>query len=260
MAAAMPLMLAAIARQLGHLLVGVMFLTRLPVPVALDHCEGRLARAAPWFPVVGVIVGAIAGGTLLAAATVLPLPLAAGFAIAAGVLVTGALHEDGLADCCDGLGGGRDREHALQIMRDSRIGTFAGIGLFFSLALRWAALAALTPAAGALALVVAHGVSRGMLPPVLATTGYAREHGAATAVSGGVSAGGTAVALLLSLAVALLAGPVCGPLAFAAAGLVAAAMVAVLVRRLGGYTGDGLGAVQQLAEIAVLASLAGCWR
>ncbi len=106
-----------------------MFLTRLPVPVALDHCDGRLARAAPWFPVVGLLVGGIAGGALLLAAAVLPMPLAAGFAIAAGVLVTGALHEDGLADCCDGLGGGRNREHALEIMRDSRIGTFAGIGL-----------------------------------------------------------------------------------------------------------------------------------
>ncbi len=253
-------MMGTVARQLGHLLVGVIFLTRLPVPVALDHCDGRLARAAPWFPVVGVIVGAIAGGTLLVAAALLPLPLAAGFAIAAGVLVTGALHEDGLADCCDGLGGGRSREHALQIMRDSRIGTFAGIGLFLSLGLRWAALAALAPAAGALALVVAHGVSRGMLAPVLAATGYAREHGAASAVAGGVGAGGTAVALLLSLAIAMLAGPVCGLLAFAAAGCAAALMLAILVRRLGGYTGDGLGAVQQLAEIAVLTSLVGCWR
>lgn len=251
---------ASVARHLGNLLVGVTFLTRLPVPVALDHCDGRLARAAPWFPVIGVVVGGVAGGTLLVAAALLPMPLAAGFAIAAGVLVTGALHEDGLADCCDGLGGGRSREQALEIMRDSRIGAFAGIGLFLSLALRWAALSALAPAAGALALVVAHGISRGMLPAAPALTGYARAQGMASALANGVSRREAAVAVLLSFAIALLAGPACGIVAFAAAALAAAAMLAILVRRIGGYTGDGLGAMQQLAEIAVLTSLAGCWR
>lgn len=252
-------MMAGIARQLGHFLVGVMFLTRLPVPVAVDHGSGRLARAAPWFPLVGIIVGSVAGGTLLLAGAVLPMPLAAGLAIAAGVLFTGALHEDGLADCCDGLGGGRSREHALEIMRDSRIGTFAGIGLFVSLALRWAAIAALAPAAGAIALIVAHAVSRGMLAPVLAATPYARSQGLASAVAAGVSKREAAIAMLLSLGIAMLAGPICGLVAIAAAAIAAGAMLAILIRRLGGYTGDGLGAVQQVSEIAVLTTLAGCW-
>jgi adenosylcobinamide-GDP ribazoletransferase len=248
------------ARQLGHLMVGLAFFTRLPVPVPPDPNGTRLARAAPWFPVVGLLVGGVAGATLIVAGALLPMPLAAGFAIGAGVLVTGALHEDGLADCCDGLGGGHDRKQALAIMRDSRIGTFAGIGLILSLGLRWAALAALAPTAGALALVVAHGLSRGMLAPVLAMAPYARSQGLASAVAGGVGGREAGIALLVSLGIAMLAGPACGLAVFAAAGLAAALMLAILMRRLGGYTGDGLGAVQQLAEIAALSILAGCWR
>ena len=249
-----------LAREAGHFLTGVMFLTRLPVPVALDHGDRRLAGAAPWFPLIGLVVGCVAGVVLLLAAAVLPMPLAAGLAVAAGVLVTGALHEDGLADCCDGLGGGRDARQALAIMRDSRIGSFGAIALVLSLALRWAALALLSPAEGAVALIVGHGVSRGMLPLVLASTRYARSEGLASAVADGVGAGAAAGAVLVSLGIAMLAGPVCGLAALATAALAAAAMRTILVRRLGGYTGDGLGAVQQMAEIAVLITLVACWR
>jgi adenosylcobinamide-GDP ribazoletransferase len=248
-----------VGREIGNFLVGLAFLTRLPVPLALDHGGGRLARAAPWFPVVGILVGCVAGATLLVAGALLPMPLAAGFAIAAGLLFTGALHEDGFADCCDGLGGGRSREHALDIMRDSRIGNYGATGLFLSLALRWQALAALTPAAGVVALIVAHAVSRAMLPPVLVSTRYARNQGLASAVADGVRTREAALAILIAFGAAMLAGPVCGLVAVAAAMLAAGAMLTILVRRLGGYTGDGLGAVQQLAEIAVLAALAGCW-
>ena len=247
-----------VRRQLGHFLAGVAFLTRLPVPLALDR--GRLAAAAPLFPLVGALVGGIAAAVLLAAAAVMPMPLAAGVALAAGVLVTGALHEDGLADCCDGLGAGHTRDRALEIMRDSRIGGFGAIGLFFSLALRWVALSLLAPTEAALALIVGHALSRGMLPPVLASTRYARAEGLATALAGTVGGPAAALALLLSLGIALLAGPLPGLAAFAAAAAAALAMRAILVRRLGGYTGDGLGAVQQVAEIAVLLTLVACWR
>jgi adenosylcobinamide-GDP ribazoletransferase len=249
-----------VARQLGHFLVGLAFLTRLPVPVAIEADGDRLARAAPWFPLVGALVGCAAAAALLIAAALLPMPLAAGLAIAAGVLVTGGLHEDGLADTCDGLGGGHGREHALEIMRDSRIGGFGAVALVLSLGLRWSALGALAPAHGAVALIVAHALSRGMLPPVLASTRYARAEGLASAVAGGVRPAEAAVALLLSVAVAALAGPVCGLAALAGAALAAAAMRRILVHRLGGYTGDGLGAIQQVAEIAALIALAGCWR
>jgi adenosylcobinamide-GDP ribazoletransferase len=207
-----------------------------------------------------VLVGAAAAATLLIASAVLPVPLAAGLAVGAGVLVTGGLHEDGLADTADGLGGGATPERALEIMRDSRIGSYAGLALVFSVMLRWAALAGLAPADGALALVVAHGVSRAAIPPVLLAAPYARASGLASGLAGAVTRPEAAVAVLLGLATAMLAGPACGLAAFAAAAGAAGAMLAILLRRLGGYTGDGLGAVQQVAEIAVLLALAGCWR
>jgi adenosylcobinamide-GDP ribazoletransferase len=145
-------------------------------------------------------------------------------------------------------------------MRDSRIGTYAGLALVFSVGLRWAALAGLSPADGALALVVAHGLSRAAIPPVLLAAPYARAAGLATGLAGSVTGRDVAVAMLLALAIAALAGPACGLVALAAAAGALGVTLAILLRRLGGYTGDGLGAVQQVAEIAVLAALAGCWR
>jgi adenosylcobinamide-GDP ribazoletransferase len=186
--------------------------------------------------------------------------VAAGLALGAGVLVTGGLHEDGLADTADGLGGSATAERALEIMRDSRIGTYAGLALIFSVGLRWAALAGLSPADGAVALVVAHGLSRAAIPPVLLAAPYARSAGLAAGLAGAVKGRDVAVATLLALAIAALSGPACGLVALAAATAAAGITLAVLLRRLGGYTGDGLGAVQQAAEVAVLATLAGCWR
>ncbi|MEM9139739.1 MAG: adenosylcobinamide-GDP ribazoletransferase, partial [Pseudomonadota bacterium] len=113
-----------IGREIGHFFVGIMFLTRLPVPQGLRHVEGRLARSARYFPLVGVLVGLLTAIVFLVTSEILPTEIAAGLTIAAGIVLTGGLHEDGLADCCDGLGGGATREHALEIMRDSRVGTF----------------------------------------------------------------------------------------------------------------------------------------
>ncbi len=238
-------------REAGHLQAAIAFLTRLPVPVA----DVPLARAARWFPVAGALVGGIAGAVLLAVSAVLPVPLAAGVAVAAGVLVTGALHEDGLADTADGLGGGRTRERALEIMRDSRIGSYGALALVFSVMLRWTALAGLAPGEGAVALVVAHAVSRGLMPAVPLLTRCARPHGLGNMLDG-VRAADAGLALLLALAVSLLAGGD-GLVAFAVALLASGAMLAWVARRLGGYTGDGIGAVQQVGEIAVLLTLAG---
>jgi adenosylcobinamide-GDP ribazoletransferase len=186
---------------------------------------------------------------------VLPVPLAAGLAVGVGVLVTGALHEDGLADTADGLGGGRTPERALEIMRDSRIGSYGALALMFSVGFRWAAVAGMAPAQGALALIVAHCVSRAALAPAPLMAEYAREQGLGRALDG-VRASDAAIALLVGFAISLVAG-VGGLVAMAAALAAGGAVLALLVRRLGGYTGDGLGAIQQAAEIAALLALAG---
>ena len=241
--------------EIGHFLVAVTFLTRLPMPGGLDHFEGRLARAARYFPLVGVLIGAIAGVTYFVAHQFVTPLLAAALALTASLLVTGALHEDGLADTCDGLGGAPDSDRALEIMRDSHIGTYGAAALVMSLGLRSVALSSFGATDGLIALVVAHALSRAMLPAVLTSTNYVRSQGLALSVAGGVRGAEAMIALLLALVVAMTAGLAAGLIAVAA-GIVGAGITLVWVlRRLGGYTGDTLGAIQQVSEISVLIAL-----
>ena len=235
-----------IGQEIGHFFVGLMFLTRLPAPGGLHHSEGRLARAARYFPLVGVLIGLISGVIFIVADAALSSAIAAGLALTAGLFVTGALHEDGMADTCDGIGGGTDPDKSLEIMRDSRLGTYGGAGLFMSLGLRWLALAQFAGVDGMIALVVAHAVSRAMLPPVLMSGRYARTRGLASSVAGGVRGGEALVAAILALIVAMIAGPVAGLLAIAVAVVAAGVTLVLIMRKLGGYTGDTLGAIQQV--------------
>lgn len=248
-----------IGREIGHFLVGMMFLTRLPVPSTLIYSEGRLARAARYFPLVGVLVGLITGGMFFLTVQWLDPLLAGLLAILIGLLVTGAMHEDGLADCCDGLGGGHTRERALEIMRDSQIGTYGACGLIGTIGLRVIALGSFAAYEGFIALIIAHSLSRGLLPLVLISGKYARSRGLASSVAGGVQSYEAAMAVGFSVLLALVAGPVAGLAAGAAAVLCGGVMLAILLRRLGGYTGDGLGAIQQVAEISILITLSGIW-
>ena len=244
-----------IGREIGHFLVGLMFMTRLPTPSGLIYSEGRLARASRYFPLVGVLVGLITGGVFFLASQYFAPTLSAFIAIIAGLFVTGALHEDGLADCCDGLGGGHTRERALEIMRDSRLGTYGTCALVGSIGLRTLALSEMGAYEGFIALIIAHGLSRGLIPLVLVSGKYARTRGLASSVADGVSAWESVLSVGLSALLLTLVGPVAGIATFAAAVLAGAFMLGILVRRLGGYTGDGLGAIQQVAEIASLIML-----
>ena len=246
-----------IGREISHFFIGVMFLTRLPVPRGLRQVDGGLARSACYFPLIGVLVGLISGGVFYMASHVLHGYLAAGLAILAGILTTGALHEDGLADCADGIWGGATRERALEIMRDSRVGTYGACALIASLCLRALALFEVTAMDGLIMLIVAHAVSRAMIPPVLVSGRYARTRGLASSVADGVSTSGAALALVMAFGIAMIAGPVAAVASFAAAVVAGAVMLWVLVGKIGGYTGDGLGAIQQCAEMAVLITLAG---
>jgi adenosylcobinamide-GDP ribazoletransferase len=245
------------APMLGDVLrdgkVALAFLTRLPVRPDGPWRGADLAASVTMFPLVGLLVGGL--GTLAyAAATALGLPplLAALLAIAALVASTGALHEDGLADLADGLGGAT-RARTLEIMRDPRVGSFGVIALVLALLARAGTLAALAqPAEVAAALVAASALSRALLPAAMLALPQARSNGLAAQAGRphpARVAAGVAIALLTAL---LLLPPAVAVLA-SAAGALAGAMVAWLaLRRLGGITGDVLGAVQQLAEIAFL--------
>jgi adenosylcobinamide-GDP ribazoletransferase len=223
------------------------FLTRLPLAGLSSAHTGLLARSMRAFPLVGIVVGAAGWAAYAVAADIgLPSTIAALLALAATVLVTGALHEDGFADTADGFGGGEDRAGKLAIMRDSRIGAYGVIALVFSLALRSAALAVLTtPRAGA-ALIAAHAVSRAGLPIVMRWLAPARDDGL------GASAGqpdDAAIGWCAGIAVPGLA-------ALVVAAAAVAGLARLAQRQIGGYTGDVLGAAQQIGEIAVLLTAA----
>ena len=233
--------------------VALAFLTRLPVREGQAWRDADLAASVPLFPVVGALIG-LAGGLAYALAAWLGLPPwpAAALALATTVGATGALHEDGLADVADGLGGGHTRADKLRIMRDSRIGTYGALALILALLARAGALVALAePALVATALVTAGAGSRAALVAAMVCLPQARAEGMAARAGRPHPLRAAAAGLIAVLiAVALLGGPA---LLALVAGALGALAVALLARRqIGGYTGDVLGAIQQLAEIGVL--------
>ncbi|MDJ0612253.1 MAG: adenosylcobinamide-GDP ribazoletransferase [Rhizobiaceae bacterium] len=247
---------------LSNLLLALTFFTRLPLPIKLgekiDH-DASLTEATAFFPIIGLVIGVLTGLVWYVAALALPNIVAAGLAIAAGVLITGALHEDGLADCADGLGGSADREKSLEIMRDSRIGTYGGIALIITVGLRWGSLAALTPIGGASALIIAHTVSRSAMILAMKWSQYARPEGLGKLASGEISNTDVYISFLISLVLVGVFGGVSGLIAALLALGLSWLFLLYLEKRLGGYTGDGLGAMQQIAEITILITLAGAW-
>lgn len=233
-----------------------LFLTRIPVPWRVPDVEARLGRSTPWFPAVGAAVGA-AGALAWWLGDALADPLVGAVAaVAVTALVTGALHEDGLADTFDGLGGAAARERALARMRDSHLGSYGAVALVLVLLGRVAALVSLGPRAPA-ALVGAHALSRLAGPVLLQWLPYARaDGGTGTAFAGGAGRAPLALAALATLALTLLLwGPAAAAWAWLAAGVVVLTLGAWFRRRLGGVTGDTLGAACQLGELAVYLAL-----
>lgn len=234
-------------------------LTRLPLGwIGEPEQPPDLKRLVWAYPVVGAVVGAIGGlAYWIAAAIGCPPVLAALWSLAVLVLVTGAFHEDGLADMADGFGGGATRERKLEIMRDSRTGSYGVIAVVLALGLRAAAIALIAePGAVAAALVVTGAASRGAIVGLLLLLPPARADGLAAAGGGPYPPAAAAGLVLAGLATIVLApaGAILVALVAAAAGCLA---VAALARRqIGGYSGDVLGATAQVAECLVLTALA----
>ncbi len=206
------------------------------------------------FPLVGLAVGLVAAGFAIAA-TVLGLPeaIAAGLVLAVQIVLTGAMHEDGLADTADGFWGGLNRDRRLEIMKDSAIGSYGVLALILSLGLRWTSLAALLPL-GPGPVVAAAILSRAVMPFLMLTLPHARRKGLSHRV-GAPTSGRVATGVLLAIALGwLTTGPAIIGAALAAGA--AAAIVALLAqKKIGGQTGDVLGAAQQLGELAALLAL-----
>lgn len=259
-------------RWLSDLRLALMLLTRLPTGKSAEPDDATVARAAWIFPVVGLLVGAAGGGTyMLASYLGLGMASAVLLAMGAQVLLTGALHEDGLADTADGFGGGRSRERKLEIMRDSRIGTYGVVALILILSLRFTALQdiasnllsisdELDEAAGQnsaviIALIAAGALSRAAMAVVWYLLPPARSDGLA-AGSGAVSFGSATAAAIIAALIAFAALPgFAFMVACAAATLLAIAVAALAQWQIRGHTGDVLGAAQQIAEVGVLLAI-----
>jgi adenosylcobinamide-GDP ribazoletransferase len=238
----------------ADLRIAASFVTILPVASSQPAADGAVARASWALPIAGLLVG-LAGALAYKAASRLglaPNP-AALLALATTALVTGALHEDGLADTADGLGGGATRERKLEIMRDSRIGTYGACALILSFVLRWSALASIAdPWAVALALCAAHAAARAGVPAFMSLVAPARPDGL-SAAAGAPPGRSIAIAFALgTLVLALALGParaLIGLILLALAGLMLARLA---IRLIGGQTGDILGAFEQAGEILIL--------
>ena len=236
-------------------------LTRIPIGFPerlLPLPEGAVAASSWAFPLVGAGVGAIAAMAFFAAQLLgLRDTPAALLAVLAGIIVTGGLHEDGIADTADGFGGGSDRAAKLAIMRDSRQGSYGILALLFSIGLRTTALATIgDPLLAGLALLASHTASRGVLPATMRFLPSARPDGLG-ASAGKPSIPVTVAAAVIGIGFALATlGPVRGGVACAIAALAVAATAMLAHRQIGGYTGDVLGAFQQIGEIVMLLAAA----
>lgn len=236
-------------------LTALSLLSRLPVPAGE---ETRQAAAAWAYPIVGLVVGALAAlAGFVAQGIGLPTPFCALLALATLIALTGAMHEDGLADTADGLWGGWNRGARLEIMRDSRIGTYGVIALCLAIAARWSALWLLYEAgsgSAAIALITSAALSRAAMPVLMATLPHARGDGLSHQVgrvSGTTAAIGVGLASVVALL--LLGTGVVWPFIWAALAVLGLALLAK--RKIGGQTGDILGSAQQIAEIAILFAL-----
>jgi adenosylcobinamide-GDP ribazoletransferase len=233
--------------------VTLAFATRLPLAHVAEAAAADIARASWAMPLAGALVGAAAALTYAIAIRLgLPSSIAAALAIAAGIALTGAMHEDGLGDTADALGGG-DRARKLEIMHDSRLGTFGACALMLSILLRWAALASIAhPGAVALALVAAHTAARATLPAVMALVPPARSDGLAASFGAPPREVAAVAALVGALALMLCLGFGPGLLAAVLLVLAAVAVARLSIDAIGGQTGDVLGALEQVGEVLVL--------
>lgn len=243
--------MSLLRQELRALSGALMFFTRLPMPAAVKLDDADLHRAITYFPVTGWIVGGVGALVCWLALLVWPAVIASGLSLVVTVLLTGALHEDGWADVCDGFGGGHTRERILAIMKDSHIGAFGVIGLIGLLGLKWQAVATLPTGIAPLVLLAAHSASRGAAATLMATLDYARPAGEPSKARPlVVKLRGGRLGVMVALAL-LPMGLLPGWAWSAVAGIVIVRgiMARWYVQRLGGYTGDCLGAAQQLAEL-----------
>lgn len=233
-------------------------LTRLPL-ADLDYEEGDLLESVPWYPLVGAGIGlCLAGIGVLGVRLVAPA-VGVVFVLACEAVFTGALHDDGAADVVDGLGGGRDLASRLRIMKDSAVGAYGALALILITSMRAACLWELPLAKWVPALVLAHAVARTVMLPVMRVLPYARPEGVAGDLMAGLSWQRVGLAAGICAVIALAAGGWWGLLLLPLSVGLVVGFTALYRAKLGGVTGDGLGAVCVAGELLTLLLLTAAW-
>jgi len=234
-----------------------MFFTRIPCPKWVDHSAEYLNKSSKYFPVVGIIVGSISALIYWLFQFIFPTDLALIFSMIASILATGAFHEDGFADVCDGFGGGWTKEKILLIMKDSRLGTFGVVGLALILLLKWSSLKYFPVNTIMIALISGHAISRLNAVSLIYTDQYARDDD--TSKSKPLATKMDISELIFAIIFGL------APLVLFRNANVMLALLPLLFLRwycslyfkkwIGVYTGDCLGALQQVSEVIFYLSL-----
>lgn len=242
-------------REAEYFFGAVRFFTRLPVPAWVGHSSAALDRSARYFPAVGLIVGALAALFFGLASLLLPKTLAVLISMATTIYFTGAFHEDGWSDMVDGFGGGWEKAQILTIMKDSRIGSFGAVALVILLLGKFCALIELDALLIPAALLAGHSVSRFCAATLLGTLDYVRDEGKAKPLATRIGWGELLFAGTTALVALLLLPPLPALLGVLFAAIATLWLARLFKRRIGGYTGDCLGATQQLAELAFYCGL-----
>lgn len=245
----------ASVHQLRLFFIALQFFTRLPIPNWVGFDPAWLQQSSRYFSAVGIVVGIATAAITTLAVYFWPPAVAILLSIIGGIYLTGAFHEDGFADVCDGFGGGYTTARILDIMKDSRVGAYGVIGIVLMLGLKYTVLSQLSFWSVIAALLIAHPVSRLMASALIWRLSYVKAEGKAKPLAEKMSGGEFAISAGFAV-LPLLAGGLSGWVSWTgiAAGLALSALATwwlarFFVQRIGGYTGDCLGAVQQVAEV-----------
>lgn len=255
-----------IKREFHIFLTAIMFYTRIPCPSWVDHNADYLSRATGYFPLIGWITGAASWLILIAGQHFFSVEISVLLSIAGGVIITGAFHEDGFADVCDGFGGGWTKEKILDIMKDSRVGTYGATGLILILLLKFYSLVSLNSRdlyLSGLVMITAHSLSRFFAVVIIFTSGYVRNDNDSKAkpVATQLSNDKFYLAMFFGLLpLMLLSYRNVFFMLLVIPGLAATFYLRKYFNRwIGGYTGDCLGATQQVNEVVIYLTVLVLW-
>lgn len=238
-------------KQLNIFRTALMFYTRIPVGNIKNYNDSMLSQSTRYFPIIGLIVGMLTAGVFWLFSLILPISIALLLSMAFSIYLTGAFHEDGFADFCDGFGGGYTKERVLTIMKDSRIGTYGTVGLAFILGSKFMSLNEINPKLLISIIIAGHTLSR-LIPVILLySSKYVREDASSKSKPIGHkdSLGAFIFSIITGLTPFIWINPNIAIVYTVAITIITLVFRRYIIKKIGGYTGDVLGALQQISEV-----------